>query len=328
MGLFNKSSRLTEEMLREQEDMRSLLMDVKKDASNLENSINKLGAKLGTVHSGATGMTDVMQQLSATIQEMTANIMEISNVMSGMESSFESMSEDAEEGAKYAQESNRKAFDIMTKSESDRKEVEAKANAVEQALQEKIEKSKEAEKIMTLTGTILEIASQTNLLALNASIEAARAGEAGKGFAVVADEITKLAANTSVTASQIKEISNTVIEAVSELANEANNVVEFMKEKTIGSYGELVEVGRQYQGDSKIMFDKMQDFSSLSKTLLAQVGDANKSIEAITNAAQESADAVTEFADELSNMTESILQLEEENQSTVSLVHTLESKIQ
>ena len=328
MGLFNKSSRLTEEMLREQEDMRSLLMDVKKDASNLENSINKLGAKLGTVHSGATGMTDVMQQLSATIQEMTANIMEISNVMSGMEASFESMSEDAEEGAKYAQESNRKAFDIMTKSESDRKEVEAKANAVEQALQEKIEKSKEAEKIMTLTGTILEIASQTNLLALNASIEAARAGEAGKGFAVVADEITKLAANTSVTASQIKEISNTVIEAVSELANEANNVVEFMKEKTIGSYGELVEVGRQYQGDSKIMFDKMQDFSSLSKTLLAQVGDANKSIEAITNAAQESADAVTEFADELSNMTESILQLEEENQSTVSLVHTLESKIQ
>ena len=295
MGLFNKSSRLTEEMLREQEDMRSLLMDVKKDASNLENSINKLGAKLGTVHSGATGMTDVMQQLSATIQEMTANIMEISNVMSGMESSFESMSEDAEEGAKYAQESNRKAFDIMTKSESDRKEVEAKANAVEQALQEKIEKSKEAEKIMTLTGTILEIASQTNLLALNASIEAARAGEAGKGFAV--------AANTSVTASQIKEISNTVIEAVSELANEANNVVEFMKEKTIGSYGELVEVGRQYQGDSKIMFDKMQDFSSLSKTLLAQVGDANKSIEAITNAAQESAEAVTEFADERSNMT-------------------------
>ena len=61
---------------------------------------------------------------------------------------------------------------------------------MERALGEKIEQSKEAEKIMALTADIMEIADQTNLLALNASIEAARARR-GKGFAVVADEITK-----------------------------------------------------------------------------------------------------------------------------------------
>lgn len=40
-----------------------------------------------------------------------------------------------------------------------------------------------------------------------------------------------------------------------------------MKDKTMGSYDKLVEVGRKYQGDSKIMFDKMQDFSYVSQSL-------------------------------------------------------------
>lgn len=323
MGLFKKNAKVEEETLQHEQEMKELLAEVERNAQNLAESIDKVGEKLQNATDGTTKMSSVMQEFSATLQEMSANITEISNVMEDMETAFQGMNEEAQDGAHYAQNSNNEAYEIMKKSEEEKKEVEERADAVERALKEKIEQSKEAEKIMTLTANIMEIADQTNLLALNASIEAARAGEAGRGFAVVADEITKLAAETGSTASQIKEISNSVVNAVTGLANEANNVVAFMKDKTMGSYTQLVEVGRKYQGDSKIMFDKMQDFSYITQNLLSQVQESTKSVNAINHAAQESAEAVTEIADNLVEISEHMNEVRENNDNNDKFANDL-----
>ena len=328
MGVFGKKAKEAEAAKKEQEEMKELLQSVLENAQNLAGSINKVGEKLHSATDSSVAISSVMQQFSATIQEITSNIMEVANVMTDMEQSFQKMNEEAQEGADYAQNSNASAYEIMKKSEEEKKEVEARADEVERALGEKIEQSKEAEKIMALTADIMELADQTNLLALNASIEAARAGEAGKGFAVVADEITKLAASSGATASQIKEISNTVITAVSDLANEANNVVSFMKERTIGSYTELVAVGRKYQDDSKIMFDKMQDFAHVSKELLDQVKDSNQSVEAINNAAQESVKGISDLTDNVANISEHMSVIQENNDNNDHFANDLIGKIQ
>ena len=255
MGIFSKKDSNNALLVAEVEQLKVLLANVRQNANNLAESIGAVNTHVSQMAGKTSDISNVMQEYGASISNMTQNIGEIAKVMDDMEASFQGMSEEAKDGAEYAQNSNNEAYDIMMRSENERKEVENRANAVEVALMEKIEQSKEAEKILDLSANILEIASQTNLLALNASIEAAHAGDAGRGFAIVADEITGLAASSSETASQIKEISNTVLTAVSDLAKEAENVVTFMKDKTMGSYSELVEVGRKYQGDSKIMFD-------------------------------------------------------------------------
>jgi methyl-accepting chemotaxis protein len=236
-----------------------------------------------------------MEEFSASLQEMSENIADLSDSMEEMDESFVQMSEEAQEGKDYAQDSNNTAYDIMKRSETQRREVEAMAEQVEASMRERIQESKKAERILDLTRDIMEIADQTNLLALNASIEAAHAGDAGRGFAIVADEINKLSIMTSTTAKEISEISSTVLNAVTQLAEEANKVVEFMKEKTVGSYTELVEVGHKYQGDSKIMFDKMQDFAYIASTLSESLDQATRTIESIRNSAMESTNVVSDF---------------------------------
>lgn len=328
MGLFGKATKVDEQRAREAEQWRALLAEVKQNASNLANSISKVDSYVHDVYVDTSDISSHMQEFSGSIQEMTDNIAEIADLMCEMEESFHGMSEEAKDGSDYAQNSNQEAYEIMKRSEEERKEVEDRANAVERAMMEKIEQSKEAEKILELTKNIMEIADQTNLLALNASIEAAHAGEAGKGFAVVADEITKLAANTTETADQIQKISSTVLHAVSDLATEAENVVSFMKDKTMGSYLELVEVGRKYQGDSKIMFDKMQDFSYVAQNLLQQVEESNRSVDAIRVVAQNTAQTVTELTVSIEKISDNISDIRQESDDIEAISQNLVNKTQ
>lgn len=313
--LFQKKSATSEAEL-EKRKARNLLGEIRTEAETLAASIEDVEDKIVVVTGETTNMSSVMEEFTASLAEMSSNIGELADTMEEMDETFAGMSDEAKEGAAYAQNSNNAAYDIMKKSEEDRRAVEAKAEEVEASMKQKIEESKKAERILDLTADIMEIADQTNLLALNASIEAARAGDAGRGFAVVADEITKLSVITRSTASQINEISNTVLTAVSQLAEEANKVVEFMKDKTVGSYTELVEVGHKYQGDSKIMFDKMQDFAYIAQNLSTQLDEATKTIDNIRNAAEDSSNAIGEFTNSvlvISEHMEEIKELNDEN---------------
>lgn len=326
MSLFNKRKE-QEAIKQEKEKVREVFADVQSNADQLAISIDDVSERIEMVSGETTNMSSVMEEFTASLQEMSSNITELSESMEEMDESFVQMSEEAQEGKDYAQDSNNTAYDIMTRSEAQRREVQALAEQVETSMKEKIEESKKAERILDLTKDILEIASQTNLLALNATIEAAHAGEAGRGFAIVADEINKLSIMTSTTASEISEISKTVLNAVSQLADEANKVVEFMKDKTVGSYSELVEVGHKYQADSKIMFDKMQDFAYIASSLSEQLDEATKTIDSIRNAANESANAVGEFTNSVLVISEHVEEIRESNDENDRIANDLSENI-
>ncbi len=144
--------------------------------------------------------------IAAAMNEMTANIGEVSGV------------------AKKAAHEVDNAHEVSVSSEEGWEVARQKLNALNDGLagarDAVLMLNKQTEKIGGILDLIQSIAEQTNLLALNAAIEAARAGESGKGFAVVADEVRTLARRTQEATTQIrKQFESMVADAASASSN-------------------------------------------------------------------------------------------------------------
>lgn len=171
-----------------------------------------------------------------------------------------------------------------------------------QSMNEKIEESKKVLKIAALTDSIIEIASQTNLLALNASIEAARAGEAGKGFSVVAEEIKKLSTNSNKMAEEIKLIGAEVTSSVEKLAEESENMLQFMISSTNDGYNNLLKTSKNYRNDIHRLMDMMISFCESSEAIKIQVNNLNSSIKNIDIAVNENVQGITTSTESISTI--------------------------
>ncbi|MBN1942471.1 MAG: hypothetical protein JW849_04165 [Phycisphaerae bacterium] len=106
-----------------------------------------------------------IQQISASLEEMTAMILKNSENVGEAQKLVDNASNLAQEGSEATMNLAQAIDDIQ----------------------------KSSQNTVKIIKTINDIAFQTNLLALNAAVEAARAGEAGRGFAVVAEEVRHLA---------------------------------------------------------------------------------------------------------------------------------------
>jgi methyl-accepting chemotaxis protein len=196
-----------------------------------------------TVH----GMQDVAlhvetdaEQVSATSMELAQGAIEQASVMQQFTATIENVSDQVSINAKYAKKISQQVEGVGGEIIVTTEKMTDMVNSMNE-----IEKS--SLQIRQIIDTINEVASQTNLLALNASIEAARAGESGRGFAVVANHVTELAAQTSAAALEstkliedsIAEVSrgmqiteeiskqqSTVAENTKSIVSEVNNIAD------------------------------------------------------------------------------------------------------
>lgn len=166
----------------------------------------------------------------------------------------------------------------------------------QERLLQAIQEARVVEEISTLAGTIASIADQTNLLALNAAIEAARAGEQGKGFAVVAEEVRKLAEDSSSTVGSIQGMTIQVQQAIKNLVNNSNDLLEFINEQVLGDYGVLVDMSGQYSEDAA-MFAVLTDKSkTTSHQIQLAVEEMTRAVESVAATMAESAASAQEVA--------------------------------
>lgn len=269
------------------------------------------------------------QELAASGAEITSSMKEISNSTSLIASGLENVSASAEEitasgeevGAtlaiinQEADSGNQQA--IATEKKALQLESNAKAagdsasrlyNQISEKMNTAIKNAQIVDEISNLASNIGSIADQTNLLALNAAIEAARAGEAGAGFAVVADEVRKLAETSSSTVASIQMLTRQVQEAIGNLINNANELLDFINTDVMNDYGTMEMISQQYRDDARIYAEFTEKASGLNKNILQAMGEINLAIEQTARTIQESADGAGDIVNNTQSTTQANLE--------------------
>jgi methyl-accepting chemotaxis protein len=279
------------------EKLQRIMKMIIENSQKLESVVNEVQNNVRTSNDSASDLSAVTQELSATMQEIGHSSTVINQNTDSVRSEVEAIAIKSNNINDYSRQMKEYADKIEANAKANMRETSAKVQEILDVLSQAIEESKSVEQVNGLTNDILSISSQTNLLALNASIEAARAGEAGKGFAVVADEIRQLADSSRATANRIQEINGVVTNAVHNLAEHANNIVEYLNNSILPEFENFVSSGETYRDNATYIENVMNEFSAQTDGLKNAVDEIAASIGTITDAIDEGARGVTGAAE-------------------------------
>lgn len=279
------------------ERLQGILRIIATDSQKLELVVGEVLGSVETSTNSVADLSALTEELTATMEEMSSNAILINQNADAVRSEAKQIAEKTNEINAYSKEMKKHADSIEQSAINSKNNTDVKVTEMLTILDRAIKESESVKQVDSLTNEILSIAKQTNLLALNASIEAARAGEAGKGFAVVADEISQLAAASSSAANRIQNINAIVIGAVENLAGNANELVDFMKESIMPEFDVFVQAGSEYRDNAAYIEATMAEFTARTDALNDSVSEIANSIETISNAIDEGANGISSVAD-------------------------------
>lgn len=309
------------------EYIREVVSSIYDSSTSLSGSVDTALTTTVKTNDQLGGVSATMEEMSAAMEETSASLQQVQNSTSKIKDDVQDMYVSVREGTDYASNMEQRAMEMRQNAEQETEAAKAAADDMTNSLNEKIEKSKAVEGISSLTQTILDIASQTNLLSLNASIEAARAGEHGKGFAVVAGEISTLATNSADTAKQIQTISEEVIGTVKDLADEATKMVEFVREKTVGGYVQLMDTGLQYQEDAQKISEMLRNVERASHNIEGSMNVVSEAMGDVSTAVDESAKGISDVAGAVAEMSDNMKQNKEVVNENANIAQQLDDEV-
>ena len=307
--------------------IRKIMIGISSGSMRLMSSSRKMVDHLSSADESITDVSATMQEMSAAMEETTSSLNQITEAIDEIYSSVERIAGNADAGKVSSQEMESRASGANDAAAEGEKKANIETEKMAASLNEKIAKSKSVEQIEILTSNIIEITEQTNLLALNASIEAARAGEAGRGFAVVADEIGKLAANSADAAAKIRQVSAEVIQAVDELAEGSQQMIEFVRNTTEEGFGGLVATSENYATDANAMRAMMEQFAQTAEELRSTMDGIRESISAVNIAVEESAKGIAGVSESSVQLTGNVNDIQSEASDNNGIAEELATEV-
>lgn len=307
--------------------IRKIMIGISSGSMRLMSSSRKMVDHLSSADESITDVSATMQEMSAAMEETTSSLNQITEAIDEIYSPVERIAGSADAGKVSSQEMESRASGANDAAAEGEKKANIETEKMAASLNEKIAKSKSVEQIEILTSNIIEITEQTNLLALNASIEAARAGEAGRGFAVVADEIGKLAGNSADAAAKIRQVSAEVIQAVDELAEGSQQMIEFVRNSTEEGFGGLVATSENYATDANAMRAMMEQFAQTAEELRSTMDGIRESISAVNIAVEESAKGIAGVSESSVQLTGNVNDIQSEASDNNGIAEDLATEV-
>lgn len=261
----------------------------------LENVAQRLTEALHKIDEASIQVSDGSEQIAAGAQSLADGAVLQTGTMEELKASVADITAQINSSAEFVDT-------VKTDVEKMGAEIRFSNGQMDQAVEAMNEINQCSAQIKNIITTIQEIADQTNLLALNASIEAARAGEMGRGFAVVAGEVGGLAGESM----EAVKMSTSLIQNSLSAVEEGRKVVNAAAAQMEQAMGYISKIEEQMDNIDKVSKHQTERVEDIHKALqqVAQVITDNSAM------AQESAAA----SQELSAQSQSLMSLIEEFQ--------------
>lgn len=300
------------------EKLQSIFKIITQNSVKMESVVNEVRDSIITSNGSVSDLSAMTQELTATMEEMSGSAAIINTNAAEVRQEVNAMVEQTTDIRRYTAEMKEHADHMEQSAHMTMESTEDKISQILGVLERAIAESENVNRINDLTNDILNIASETNLLSLNASIEAARAGEAGKGFAVVASEISKLAAESQETANRIQGTNSMVIQAVNNLAENANDLVTYINTSILTEFKNFAQGGTEYREKANYIEGVVGDFMSRMDGLQGTIEEIAGSIDLIARSIEEGEKGVGSAAESTQTLLkdmESIAQHMDDNQA-------------
>lgn len=310
------------------EAIRELVYEINEESKNITSSSEELStvteeamAKIMNINEAAEQISQGIEQLSSTTEEINASTQEITITA-------EELYNKAKKSDISVKEIKSRAMQVKEKGLKSVDNAKSIYNDKLSSITEAMRAGEVVKEIKVMAEAIANITEQTNLLALNASIEAARAGEQGRGFAVVADEVRKLAEESALTVSKIQSIIVQVQNAFTNIATNANDILDFIEYNVYPDYELLIDTAENYEKDTYLISNMASDIAEATKFMLENLSQVSNAIETVSATAEESSATSQEIVININDSTSAIDEVTKLAQNQSELAEVLNVMIQ